>query len=104
MFVSCLSTEKQSSYFSGQLVFPAGLGASDGGCVIDIANQGQSGLDQYEVREAQFNQDLTCSLLGEQRSVKWHNSLKVQADTYTYKHTEKRLQNLLCASLVHSFL
>lgn len=74
---------------------------SDGGCVIDIAHQDWSGLDQYEVRESLFNQDLTCSLLGEQWSVKWHNSLKAGRHAHTHR---KSHWDLLCASPVHSLL
>lgn len=94
--LSCLSTEKQSSYFCGQLAFPCWTECK-WWCVIDIANQGWSGLDQYEVKESLFNQDLTCSLLGEQWSVKWHNSLK--ADTHAHTHIDRKDRwDLLCAS------
>lgn len=103
--LSCLSADKQSSYFCGQLVFPAGLSASDGGCVIDIANQDWSRLDQYEVRESLFNQDLTCSLLREQWSVKWHNSLKtgMHTHTHTQKTTETFSVHPLC-TLCYNYL
>lgn len=50
-----------------------------------------------------FNQDLTCSLLGEQRSVKWHNSLKVQVHTHTSTQ-RKDHKSLICASPVHYLL
>lgn len=71
--------------------------------MIDIAHQDWSGLDQYEVRESLFNQDLTCSLLGEQWSVKWHNSLKAGTHTLTEKATETFSVHPLC-TLCYNYL
>lgn len=71
--------------------------------MIDIAHQDWSGLDQYEVRESLFNQDLTCSLLGEQWSVKWHNSLKAGTHTLTENATETFSVHPLC-TLCYNYL